>query len=141
MDLILRSIVKRCVSKDGSNARTRGHPSRRIASARLLRMRVECVEALDLPLDHLQLEFGNGLGGIEALRAGLGAVHDGVAAIEPERILEIVEPLAGGLIAAVLDPARRLQQGGRAEIAVAVPPVARARGRAAGAQNTLIKTV
>jgi hypothetical protein len=28
-DLILRSIAKRCVSKDGCNARTRGHPSRR----------------------------------------------------------------------------------------------------------------
>jgi hypothetical protein len=44
-DLILRSIAKRCVSKDGSKARTRSHPSRRAYRRRrrrryaLLRMR------------------------------------------------------------------------------------------------------
>src|SRR3984885_9029567 len=64
---------------------------------------------LNLPLDHLQLEFGDCLGGVQSLRAGLGAVHDGVAAIEPERILEIVEPFTGGFVAAVLDPAGGLQ--------------------------------
>src|ERR1700681_254348 len=96
---------------------------------------------LHLPLDHHQLEFGDGLGRIEALRAGLGAVQDGVATIEPERILEIVEPLAGGFIAAVLDPAVRLQQRGRAEITLAVPPIARAGGRAAGAQDAFIESV
>src|SRR5258707_6153822 len=89
---------------------------------------------LDLPLDHLQLELGDGFRGVEALRARLGAVHDGVAAVEPERILEIVEPLAGGFIAGILDPARRLQQRGGAEGTFAVPPVARARGRATGAE-------
>src|SRR5258708_25417263 len=62
---------------------------------------------LDLPLDHLQLELGDGFRGVEALRARLGAVHDGVAAVEPERILEIVEPLAGGFIPGILEPARR----------------------------------
>ena len=61
--------------------------------------RLICVR-LDPPLDHLQLELGDGFGGIETLRAGLGAVHDGVAAVEPERIFEVVEPLAGGLVAA-----------------------------------------
>ena len=64
--------------------------------------------ASDLALDHLQLEFGDRFRGIQALRARLGAVHDGVAAIEPERVFKIVEPLAGGLIAGILDPARRL---------------------------------
>ena len=49
-----------------------------------------------------------------------------MATIKPKRILEIVEPLAGGLVAAVLDPSCRLQQSGRAEIAFAVPPIARA---------------
>src|SRR5580692_10818432 len=82
--------------------------------------------ASDLALDHLQLEIGNRLGRIEALWAGLGAVHDGVAAIEPERVLEIVEPFAGGFIARILDPPCRLQQRGWSEEAVAIPPVARA---------------
>src|SRR6476619_848335 len=70
--------------------------------------------ALDLPLDHLQFEVGDRLGRVQILRAGLGAVHDGVAAVQPERILEIVEPLAGGLVSAVIDPAGRLQQRGGA---------------------------
>src|SRR5262245_7016294 len=87
----------------------------------------------DLPLDHLQLEPGDCFRGIESLRARLGAVHDGVAAIETERVLEIVKPLAGGFIARIRDPARRLQQRGRAEEAVAVPPIAWGGGRAAGA--------
>src|ERR1700759_4801921 len=109
------------------------------SSQRLCRLRAACRDtslsqrsgALHLPLDHLELEFGNRLGRIETLRAGLGAVHDGVAAIEPERVFEIVEPLAGSFVAAVLDPAGRLQQCGGSEEAVAGPPIARARGRAA----------
>src|SRR5882757_9391642 len=95
----------------------------------------------NLPLDHLQLELGDRFRRVEALWAGLCAIHDGVAAIEPERILEIVEPLAGGLIAAIGDPSRRLQQRGRAEKTFAVPPIARARGRAAGAQDAFVEPV
>ena len=48
------------------------------------------------------------LGERQALRAGLGAIHDRVAAVEPERVLKIVEPLAACLVAAVYDPALRL---------------------------------
>src|ERR1700752_454472 len=44
----------------------------------------------DLPLDHLQLQPGDRLRRIETLGARLGAVHDGVAAIEAERVFEIV---------------------------------------------------
>src|SRR5262245_7780833 len=93
------------------------------------------------PLDHQLLDLGDRLGRVQALRTGLGAVHDGVAAIEPERILELVETLAGRLVAAVGDPAIGLQQDGRAEIAVAVPPVARAAGRAAEAEDALPEAV
>src|ERR1700731_4598554 len=90
---------------------------------------------LDLPLDQLQLEFGDGLGGVEALRAGLGAVHDGVAAVKAERILEIVEALSGRLVPAVLEPAVSLKQRGGPKETLAVPPIARAGGRAARAQD------
>src|SRR5215212_4067715 len=96
---------------------------------------------LDLPLDHLQLEFGDGLRRVEALRAGLGAVHDGVAAVEPERVFEVVEPFAGGLITGIRHPAVCLQKCRRSQEAVAVPPVARAGGRAAGAEDTLVEAV
>src|ERR1700752_4737644 len=82
-----------------------------------------------LPLDHHALDLGDRLGRIEALRAGLGAVHDGVTAIEAERILEIVEAVSGRLVAAVLQPAISLQQCCRSHEALAVPPIARAGGR------------
>src|SRR5690348_18498259 len=45
-------------------------------------------DALPISLDHLQFELGNRLGGIEPLRTGFCAVHDVVAAIEAERVLE-----------------------------------------------------
>src|SRR5689334_14282103 len=59
-------------------------------------------ENLHLPFDQLQFQLGDGFRRVEALRAGLGAVHDGVAAIKPERVLEIVEAFAGCLIARIL---------------------------------------
>jgi len=63
---------------------------------------------LHLPLDHHALEVGDRFGRIEVLGAGLGAVEDGVAAVQPERILQIVEPLAGRFVARIHDPALRL---------------------------------
>src|ERR1700738_1837885 len=92
-------------------------------------------------LRHHSLRVGNRTRRVEPFRAGPGAVHDGVAAIEPERVLEPVEALSGVLITAVGEPAVRLQQDRRAEIAVLVPPVARARGRAAEAKDALPQTV
>src|ERR1700720_3560105 len=92
-------------------------------------------------LGHHSLSIGNCARRVEPFGAGLGAVHDGVAAIEPERALEPVEALASALIAAVGEPAIGLQQDRRAEIAVLVPPVARARGRAAEAEDTFPEPV
>jgi hypothetical protein len=64
-----------------------------------------------------------------------------VAAIKAERILDIVEPFAGRFVARIDEPAVGLQQHGGAEIAIAVPPIARARCRAAGAKDTFVKSV
>src|SRR5215475_6572456 len=88
-------------------------------------------------LDHHLLDLGDGLGRVQVLGAGLRAVHDGVAAIEPERVLELVQPLAPGLVAAIRQPALGLQQDGRAQVALAVPPIGWAGGRAAEAQDAL----
>src|SRR5262245_11014690 len=96
---------------------------------------------LTLSCHHQLLDLGDRLGGIKVLGAGLGAVHDGVATIEPERILEIVESLACRLVAAVANPAVGLQEARRAEIAVAIPPIARARRAAAGAQDAIVEPV
>src|SRR5512139_1569145 len=98
-------------------------------------------EALKLPINQRLLQRGNFLCRIEAFRAGLRAVQDGVAPVKPERILEIVEARARRFITAVLDPAICLQQRGRSEITIRIPPVARARRRAAGAQDAFIHAV
>src|ERR1700692_3430077 len=78
---------------------------------------------------------------VEPFRAGVGAVHDGVAAIETERILEPVEALTGVLIPTVDQPPMRLQQDRWAEIAILVPPVTRARRRTAEAKNAFPRAV
>ena len=59
---------------------------------------------------------GMALAGLEALGADLGAVHDRVAAVELEGVLERVQPFAlVALVAAVDQPvATGPQQGGRA---------------------------
>src|SRR6187455_3431580 len=77
-----------------------------------------------LPLEHHLLDLGDGLRGVEVLRAGLGAIHDGVAAVEPERIFQFVEPLAGRLVARVDDPTVGREQRRGPEVAITVPPVA-----------------
>src|SRR5690606_25454524 len=80
-------------------------------------------------------------GRVQALRAGARAVHDGVAAVQLEGIFEVVQAGAGVLVARVDDPAVGLQQDRRAQVTLAVPPVARAAGRAAGAQDALVQAV
>src|SRR5579885_1581574 len=91
---------------------------------------------------HQQLfDLGDGLRRVQVFWAGAGAIHDGMAAVEPKRVLQRIKPLAGFLIPAVGDPAIGLQQYRRAEIAVAIPPIGRARRRTAEAQNALPQTV
>src|SRR5277367_1701321 len=85
--------------------------------------------------------MNNRLGRVQALWAGLGAVHDRVAAIEAERVLEIIKPLALRFVAGIDEPTIGLQQDRGTEIAVSIPPVARARGRAAGAEDAFVKAV
>ena len=93
------------------------------------------------PPHHQLLDLADRLRRIEPLRADVDAVHDRVAAEQPVRIFEVVEPLAGRLVAAVGDEAVGLQQAGRADELVGVPPEARARGRAARAQDAFVQAV
>src|ERR1700683_2292110 len=64
-----------------------------------------CSPAQLLPLGHELLDGADGLGRIEVLGAGFGAIHDRMAAVEPERVLELIQPLPGGLVSAVNNPA------------------------------------
>src|SRR5215472_17787057 len=97
--------------------------------------------ASDSAFDQHRLDFGDGLGRIETFGASLGAIENGVAAIQSKRVFKIIEPRSGRFVAAVDDPTARLQQRGRPEIAIAVPPIAGAAAAAAGAQDALVETV
>jgi hypothetical protein len=83
------------------------------------------------PLNHLLLDFGDRLSRVQSFGTGLRAIHDGVAAIKPIRVLEIIQSFPSCLITRINNPALRLQQCGRAEIALGVPPIARTRRRTA----------
>jgi len=65
-----------------------------------------------LPLDQGALDVGDGLRRIEDAWGRPWRNHDGWAAVEAERVFQIVETLAGFLVARIDDPALRLQQGG-----------------------------
>merc|ERR1719231_1548081 len=52
------------------------------------------------------------------LGAGLGAVHDGVAAVKLEGVVEGLEALGAEVVAGVLDPAEGLHEDGGAEVRV-----------------------
>src|SRR5271156_1662231 len=75
-------------------------------------------------VSHHLLDFADGLGGIEILRARFGAIHDGMAAVQPKWVLELVETLACSLVATIDDPAVSRQQRRGPQVTVAVPPVA-----------------
>ena len=98
-------------------------------------------ETSSLPLDHHLLDLADRFRGVQTLGAGVGTVHDGVAAIEPEGVFQIVQTLAGLLVAGVGQPPIRLQEDGGAQVLLRVPPVRGARGRAARAQDALVQPV
>src|SRR6476659_5170024 len=75
------------------------------------------------PRQHHLLDLTDRLGRIQTLRARARAIHDGVAAIELEGILKVVEPLARVFVARIHEPTVRLQQDGGTEVSVAIPPV------------------
>jgi hypothetical protein len=87
------------------------------------------------------LDLADGFSGVESLWTGLGTVHDGVTAVESERIFEGVEAALSGFVAAVLDPAPCLEEDGGPKVAVAIPPVGGARGGAAEAEDALPSAV
>ena len=53
---------------------------------------------------YLLLDGTDGLARVEALGAGLGAVHDGVAAVQLEGVVQLSQALGGALVTTVLNP-------------------------------------
>lgn len=75
------------------------------------------------------------------LWTGLRTVHDRMTPIDGERIPQVVQSFLGRLVTRVDHPSVGLHQGGRAQVLVAVPPVGRTRGRAAGAKDAFVEAV
>lgn len=87
------------------------------------------------------LDLSNSPSGVQALGASPRAVEDGVATVDAHAVIESVLTLGGLLVTRIGQPTVRLKQDGRTQVLLAVPPVRRARGRAAGAQDAFVKTV
>ena len=64
-----------------------------------------------------------------------------MTAIQTHRIIQRRLPFLRPLVPRVRQPAETLQQHGGPEVLLAVPPVAGARGRAAGAQDAFVQPV
>lgn len=80
-----------------------GFPTLRVAGA--FETATRPCQRSDHPFDHHLLDLGDCLGRVQPFGAGLGTVHDGVTTIELERVMQIIQPLARGLVAAVDQPA------------------------------------
>ena len=78
----------------------------------------------------------DGLGDLDAARAGFGAVEGGAAAPDSVDLVEDLETFGGALVAAVEDEPVGVDDRRRPEVAALVPEH-RATGRAAGTQDAL----
>lgn len=87
------------------------------------------------------LNLRNGASWIQTLGTGASAVHDSVATVNAEGILQLAQTLRGVLVTRVDDPAIGLHQHSRAQILLGIPPVRWARRGAASAQNALVQTI
>jgi hypothetical protein len=90
---------------------------------------------------HLLLDLSDRQSRVQALGACSRAVKDGVAPVHAHAVVEGVLALLLLLVSRVGDPSVALQEDGWAEVLLAVPPVAGARGRAARAQDALVQAV
>jgi hypothetical protein len=90
---------------------------------------------------HGLLELGNGQSRIEALGTCPRAVENGVAAVQRHGVVESVLASGGSLVTRIGNPAVGLEEDGGSEIFLRVPPVRRAGGAAAGAENALVQAV
>ena len=69
------------------------------------------------------LDLRDGLARVESLWADLCAVHDGLAPVELEGLVQLLQSLIRGLVSAIDDPPVGLEEDGGTEVLVRVPPV------------------
>jgi len=89
----------------------------------------------------LEFDLCDRFGGVEAFRTGACAVEDRVAAIQAHFVLELLLPLGRLAIPGIGHPSVSLHERRGAEVLVLVPPVGRAGGGAAGAEDAFVEPV
>jgi hypothetical protein len=72
---------------------------------------------------HALLDLSNRQGRVESLRACPRAIENSVAPVQAHAVVEGVLALGLLLVSGVGDPAVRLEQDGRSEVLLLVPPV------------------
>lgn len=100
-----------------------------ICKTRDLASKLERLDTLDL------------LCGVQTLRASTSAVHNCMAPVKLELVIDGLQPLFGVLITAVRYPSVSMEQGSRSQIRLRVPPIARTRSTTTSTKNTLIHPI
>jgi hypothetical protein len=90
---------------------------------------------------HLLLDFRNGQTWVQALRASPRAVQNSMTPVQTHAVIQRRLSLLLLLISAIRQPSVTLQQHCRAKVFLRVPPVRRAGGGAAGAENALVEAI
>lgn len=89
----------------------------------------------------LLLDLGNGFTRVQVFGADLGTVHDRMASIKLECIVQFRQSLLGRAIPRVFDPTVCLHQNRRSQVLVGIPPITWTRRRAASTQNAFVHTI
>lgn len=71
----------------------------------------------------------------------LGTIHNGMTAIQLERIIQVLESLLSGGIPGIGNPSVGLHQDGRSEVLVGTPPVGRTGGGTAGTEDAFVHAI
>ena len=71
-------------------------------------------------------DFADGARGVQVFRTRIHTVHDGVAAEQAVWVVQVVQTFVGNGVAAVGDEAVGVEQAGRADEFVRIPPERRA---------------
>ena len=87
------------------------------------------------------LDLADGLARVQVLRARLTAVHDRVAPVQFERVVQRLQSFLAHVIPGVLDPPVRLHQDGRTQVAIGVPPVRRTRRATTSTKDALVHPI
>ena len=89
----------------------------------------------------LLLDLRNGQSRVQPLGASPRAVENGVATVHTHAVVQRRLALGFLLVTRVGQPPVGLEEDGGTQVFLTVPPVRGARGRAAGAKDTLVQTV